>query len=71
MKIVQLDKFGNEKYSKETEFTCLDLNRSVEEKFVLNIDSTVKYPVLLNFRLTTHPFRAKNLILASNSISSI
>jgi hypothetical protein len=57
MKIVQLDSFGTEKWSTQTSLTCVDLNRN-EEKFVLTIDSTVKYPVLLNFRIVTHPCHA-------------
>ena len=65
MKIVQLDKYGNAVYNKETEFTCLDLSRSIEEKFVLAIDARVEYPVLLNFRLNTHPHRANYLNVVS------
>ena len=61
MKIVQLDSFGNEKWSTQTDLTCVDLNRN-EEKFVATIDSTVQYPVLLNFRVVTHPYYANNLI---------
>ncbi len=61
MKVIQLDKLGNEKWSKQTDLTCLDLNRN-EEKFLLTIDANVKYPLYLNFRVITYPYYAKNLI---------
>jgi hypothetical protein len=70
MKIVQLDKFGNQKYTQETRFTCLDLSRSVDDTAVLEIDPSVKYPVLLNFRLTTCPFRSKNIMLSVETPNS-
>ena len=70
MKIVQLDKFGNQKYTQETRLTCLDLNRNTDDTAVLEIDPSVKYPVLLNFKITTCPFRARNLILAPDSPST-
>lgn len=62
MKIVQLDSFGNEKWSTQTDLTCLDLNRN-EEKFVVSINSNVQYPVLLNFRVATHPYYSNNLMI--------
>lgn len=61
MKVVQLDSFGNEKWSTQTPMTCVDLSKN-EEKFVLTIDSSVQYPVLLSFRVVTHPYYAENLM---------
>lgn len=61
MKIVKLDTFGNEKWSTQTDLTCLDLNRN-DEKFVVTIDSAVQYPVLLSFRIVTHRYYANNII---------
>ena len=61
MKIVQLDKFGNEKWTKKTDLTCMDLNRN-EQKFVLTVDQNVKYPVILNFKVATHPYYPNDLL---------
>ncbi len=61
MKVVQLDSFGVEKWSKETELKCIDLNKN-EERLVLKIDPSVEYPILLNFRVATYPHCVDNLV---------
>ena len=61
MKVVQLDSFGVEKWSKENELKCIDLNRN-EERLVLKIDPSVEYPILLNFRVIAHPHCVGNLV---------
>ena len=53
MRLVQLDKLGVEKWRHETELTALDMARN-EEKFVLNIDAHVKFPLMLSLKLVTH-----------------
>jgi len=52
-----LDKFGNVKWFKKTEFTCLDLHRN-EEKFVFNFDNTVQFPLIMNLHVACHPTSA-------------
>lgn len=55
IKLVELDSSGNELWSKKTDLTCLDLNRS-EEKYIISIDHKVKYPIMLNLMVSVHPF---------------
>lgn len=54
IKIIKLDKFGTEVWSKETDLVCQDLNKN-EEKVAIKIDSNVEYPLILNFNVITHP----------------
>jgi len=60
MKVVKLDAFGNETWSRQTELTCVDLNRN-DEKFAVAVDPSVEYPVILNFRVIMHPYYENNL----------
>jgi hypothetical protein len=55
MKLVELDKHGNEVWTKETPITCLDLIKN-DDKFLLQIEAGVKYPLIFNLYVTSHPF---------------
>ena len=60
MRCLQLDKIsGNCTWIKESELTCLDLNRN-EEKFVLSIDSTVDFPIIINLHVCSFPLSIDN-----------
>lgn len=70
IKIVELDKFGNEIWSKHTDLTCLDLNKN-EDKVCLTIDVKVKFPIVLNLFVSYFPFRLNYLQpLNNNNISN-
>ncbi len=66
MSVAQLDKYGNVKWFKRTEFNCLDLHKN-EEKFVFNLDSTIQFPLIMNLHVACHPQPTitSNLILES------
>ncbi len=66
IKLAELDKLGNEVWSKRTELTSLDFNRN-EEKVVFSIDPKAKYPLVLNFLVSIHPF--DNDLLLNNDSS--
>lgn len=61
MKVVKLDSFGVEKWSKETELKRIDLIKD-GERLVLKIDPSVEYPILLNFRVAIHPHYNDDLV---------
>lgn len=65
IKLVQLDSFGNDVWSKKTDIKCLDLNRN-EEKLVLTIDSNAKYPLMLNLKILTYPLNLSNSLLQNH-----
>lgn len=65
MFVAQLDKYGNIKWSKQTEFTCLDLHRN-EEKFVFNLDNNISFPLIMNLHVAFHPSLNTNLFIDSN-----
>jgi hypothetical protein len=54
IKIIKLDKFGVELWSKTTDLVCQDLNRN-EEKVAVKIDAHIEYPLILNFSVIAHP----------------
>jgi hypothetical protein len=55
MTAVQLDHFGNEKWHKKSELTCIDFTNTGEEKAVFSIDNFVQYPVYMNLHVVTCP----------------
>lgn len=55
IKLVELDQNGNELWTKKVDLTCLDMNKS-DEKYLISVDSKVKYPILLNLFVSVHPF---------------
>jgi BTB/POZ domain-containing protein 13 len=54
IRVANLDKYGNCKWFKQSDFAYLDLSRN-EEKFVLNLDMNVQMPLIMNLHVTSHP----------------
>ena len=54
IKILKLNKFGNEIWSKSTDLVCQDFNKN-EEKVAIKIDSKADAPYILNFNVIAHP----------------
>lgn len=54
IKIIKLDKFGAETWSKVTDLVCQDLTKN-EEKIAVKIDANLEYPLILNFSVIAHP----------------
>ena len=54
IKIIKLDKFGAETWSKITDLVCQDLTKN-EEKIAVKIDANLEYPLILNFSVIAHP----------------
>jgi hypothetical protein len=55
LRVVELDAHGNEAWSRRIDLAPLDLIKN-DDKFLVQIEAGVKYPLVLNMFITSHPF---------------